>query len=129
MTRTAAAQPKVKAIIIGGGIGGLTVAIALSKVGIDAQVYERAPVLREVGAGIVLSGMALHVLDGLGLGSALFVHRASRASRATSEASRAMFCSRFRRTNSAGDWAWLPYCTVRNCWLCLRSRSIPGGST
>ena len=71
VTRTAAAQPKVKAIIIGGGIGGLTVAIALSKVGIDAQVYERAPVLREVGAGIVLSGMALHVLDGLGLGSAV----------------------------------------------------------
>ncbi|MGI8989976.1 MAG: NAD(P)-binding protein, partial [Bryobacteraceae bacterium] len=61
----------MKAIIIGGGIGGLTVAIALSKVGIDAQVYERAPILREVGAGIGLSDNALRVLDGLGLGSAV----------------------------------------------------------
>jgi 2-polyprenyl-6-methoxyphenol hydroxylase-like FAD-dependent oxidoreductase len=61
----------VKAIVIGGGIGGLTVAIALTRVGIDAQVYERAPVLREVGAGIGLSGNALRVLDGLGLGTAV----------------------------------------------------------
>ena len=59
------------AIVIGGGIGGLTAAIALSKVGIEAQIFERAPVLREVGAGIGLSGNALHVLDGIGLGSAV----------------------------------------------------------
>ncbi len=61
----------MKATIIGGGIGGLTLAIALSKVGIDAQAYERAPVLREVGAGIALAGNALLVLDSLGLGAAI----------------------------------------------------------
>ena len=59
----------VRAMIIGGGIGGLTAAIALRRVGIDAQVYERAPELREVGAGIGLMGNALSALDLLGLGA------------------------------------------------------------
>ncbi|HEU4455844.1 MAG TPA: FAD-dependent monooxygenase [Longimicrobium sp.] len=39
-------------IIVGGGIGGLSAAIALRRAGYDAQVFERAPELREVGAGI-----------------------------------------------------------------------------
>ena len=58
-------------LIIGGGIGGLTAAIACGRLGIDAHVYERAPVLREVGAGIALSAAAVGVLDTLGLGSAV----------------------------------------------------------
>jgi 2-polyprenyl-6-methoxyphenol hydroxylase-like FAD-dependent oxidoreductase len=61
----------LRIIIVGGGIGGLTTAIALSKVGIDAQVYERAPELREVGAGIGLASNALRALDALGLGRAI----------------------------------------------------------
>jgi 2-polyprenyl-6-methoxyphenol hydroxylase-like FAD-dependent oxidoreductase len=40
----------MKAIIIGGGIGGLTAAIALHKVGLEAHVHERAPRLCEIGA-------------------------------------------------------------------------------
>jgi FAD-dependent urate hydroxylase len=47
----------VKAIVIGGGIGGLTAAIALRKAGMEAHAYERAPILREIGAGISLWGM------------------------------------------------------------------------
>lgn len=61
----------MKAIVIGGGIGGLTVAVALRRVGIDAHVYERAPALREVGAGIGLAGTAVRVLDELGIGAAV----------------------------------------------------------
>jgi 2-polyprenyl-6-methoxyphenol hydroxylase-like FAD-dependent oxidoreductase len=57
----------VKAIIIGGGIAGLTTAIALRKVGLDAEVYERAPELREVGAGIGLGANAVKSLRHLGL--------------------------------------------------------------
>lgn len=57
----------MRVIVIGGGIGGLTAAIALHKVGIDAQVYEQASVLREVGAGISLVANALRALDTLGL--------------------------------------------------------------
>jgi 2-polyprenyl-6-methoxyphenol hydroxylase-like FAD-dependent oxidoreductase len=61
----------MRIIIIGGGIGGLTTAIALSKVGADVQVYERAPELREVGAGIALASNAIRALDALGLANDL----------------------------------------------------------
>ncbi len=54
--------------IIGGGITGLTTALALCKFGIDSKVYERAPVLSEVGAGIWIQPNGLKVLDWLGLG-------------------------------------------------------------
>ena len=37
--------------IIGGGITGLTTALALQKLGIKSKVYEQAPQLNEVGAG------------------------------------------------------------------------------
>jgi FAD-dependent urate hydroxylase len=59
------------AVIIGGGIGGLTAAIALRRVGLDCTVYERAPELREVGAGISLWTNATRVLSRLGVGEAV----------------------------------------------------------
>ena len=55
--------------IIGGGIGGLTVAIALQQKGIRAQVFEAAPQLGCVGKGIWLPTNAMLVLDRLGLGN------------------------------------------------------------
>ena len=55
--------------IIGGGIGGLTVAIALQQKGIRAQVFEAAPQLGRVGKGIWLPTNAMLVLDHLGLGN------------------------------------------------------------
>lgn len=61
----------VRAIIIGGGIGGLTAAIALRRKGIEAQVYEKSPALRELGAGISLWPNAVKALRKLGLGSAI----------------------------------------------------------
>jgi 2-polyprenyl-6-methoxyphenol hydroxylase-like FAD-dependent oxidoreductase len=60
----------VKILIIGGGIAGLATAIALRRQGIDAQVYERAAELREVGAGLSLWRNALVALDALGVGDA-----------------------------------------------------------
>ncbi len=59
----------LKAIIIGGGIGGITAGIALRQAGIDATVYERAPELGEVGSGLPLFSNALRVLQKLGLGA------------------------------------------------------------
>jgi 2-polyprenyl-6-methoxyphenol hydroxylase-like FAD-dependent oxidoreductase len=53
--------------IVGGGIGGVAAALALHQVGIDAVVYERAPQLTEVGAGMMLWPNATRVLRGLGL--------------------------------------------------------------
>ncbi|MDX5422872.1 MAG: FAD-dependent monooxygenase, partial [Hymenobacteraceae bacterium] len=57
----------MKAIIIGGGIGGLCTAIALQKTGIEAVVYEAAPVLKPVGAGVGLAANAMQGLQRLGV--------------------------------------------------------------
>ena len=61
----------MRVIIIGGGIGGLTTAVALRRKGIEAEVYEKSPELREVGAGISLWPNAVKALRKLGLGDAL----------------------------------------------------------
>lgn len=55
----------MKYTIIGAGIGGLTTALAFEKKGIDYQIYEKAPRISEVGAGIWLAPNALQVLDSL----------------------------------------------------------------
>lgn len=52
-----------KISIIGGGIGGLVTALCFEKLGIDYKLYERAEILREVGAGIWLSPNALQVIE------------------------------------------------------------------
>jgi 2-polyprenyl-6-methoxyphenol hydroxylase-like FAD-dependent oxidoreductase len=46
--------------IIGAGIGGMTTALALDQAGFEATVYERAPELREAGAGMMLWPNATH---------------------------------------------------------------------
>jgi len=58
---------KPKILIIGAGIGGLTSAIALRRAKFDVEVFERAPEMKEVGAGIALSPNAMRVLKHLGL--------------------------------------------------------------
>jgi salicylate hydroxylase len=62
---------KPKILIAGAGIGGLTCASCLLKAGYDVEVYEQAPVLGEVGAGIQISANAMQVLRHLGLGEAI----------------------------------------------------------
>lgn len=57
--------------IVGAGIGGLTAALALQRAGFKVTVYEQAPELGEVGAGLSLSPSAAHALRYLGLGAAL----------------------------------------------------------
>jgi 2-polyprenyl-6-methoxyphenol hydroxylase-like FAD-dependent oxidoreductase len=58
----------MKITIIGGGIAGLTTALALRKLGFEYELFERAKQLNEVGAGIWMQPNALKVLDWLGLG-------------------------------------------------------------
>ncbi len=53
--------------IIGGGIGGLTAANALSRAGIEVAVYEAAAELREIGAGVALHPNAMKVLRAIGV--------------------------------------------------------------
>ncbi|MGU9980537.1 FAD-dependent monooxygenase [Phreatobacter sp. HK31-P] len=57
--------------IAGAGIGGLTAALCLARTGLAVDVFERAPALEEVGAGIQLSPNASRVLIDLGLEAAL----------------------------------------------------------
>jgi 2-polyprenyl-6-methoxyphenol hydroxylase-like FAD-dependent oxidoreductase len=57
----------MKYTIIGAGIGGLTTALAFEKKGIAYQLFEKAPVLNEVGAGIWLAPNALQVLESFGV--------------------------------------------------------------
>ena len=53
--------------IIGGGIGGLTAANALSRAGIEVAVYEAAAELTEIGAGVALHPNAMKVLRAIGV--------------------------------------------------------------
>ena len=57
--------------IIGGGIGGLSAALALQRAGFRPIVFEQAPALNEVGAGLSLSPSAAHALNHLGLAATL----------------------------------------------------------
>jgi 2-polyprenyl-6-methoxyphenol hydroxylase-like FAD-dependent oxidoreductase len=57
--------------IIGCGIGGLTTAIALAQAGIEVAVYEQAPELGEVGAGVGMWANALRALHPLGMSDAV----------------------------------------------------------
>ncbi|WP_330284258.1 FAD-dependent monooxygenase [Streptomyces sp. NBC_00588] len=57
-----------RAVVIGGGIGGLTAAAALHQRGLRVTVLERADSLQPVGAGISLAPNALRALDVIGVG-------------------------------------------------------------
>ena len=58
----------MKILIAGGGIGGLTAALALLQRGYEVEVYEQAQALTEVGAGVQVSPNGSRVLYALGVG-------------------------------------------------------------
>lgn len=90
--------------IVGGGIGGLTLALSLRQVGISCRTYEAVPELKPLGVGINLLPHAMRELTELGLGAAL-----ERVAVATREV---VFCNRFgqliRREprGRAAGYAW-----------------------
>ncbi|MCC5930001.1 MAG: FAD-dependent monooxygenase [Cyclobacteriaceae bacterium] len=57
----------MKIAIIGGGLTGLTTALFLTKTGFECTVYESAPQLNEIGAGIWLQPNAMQIMKYLGL--------------------------------------------------------------
>ncbi|VCU70079.1 3-hydroxybenzoate 6-hydroxylase 1 [Pigmentiphaga humi] len=61
----------MEVMIIGGGIGGLTLALSLHRVGIASRVFEAAPQIQAVGVGVSLLPHCTKVLGGLGLNDAL----------------------------------------------------------
>lgn len=56
-------------VILGGGIAGLTAAIALKKIGIEALVLEAAAEIKPVGAGLALAANAMRALEKIGVAS------------------------------------------------------------
>src|SRR4051812_17326278 len=60
-------QPQLTVVIIGGGIGGLFAANALIAHGFEVSVYEQAPALGEVGAGVFLTPNSVRQLQRVGL--------------------------------------------------------------
>jgi salicylate hydroxylase len=59
---------KLQIAIVGGGIGGLTAALALRARGLSAMVFEQAGELREIGAGVSIFPNAMRLLQRIGLG-------------------------------------------------------------
>lgn len=57
----------MKAIVVGGGIGGLATAVSLRRVGWEVVVYERAAEFGEIGAGVGVMPNALRALEWMGL--------------------------------------------------------------
>lgn len=62
---------RVPLLIIGGGIGGMTTALALAQAGFAVHIVEQAPEFGEIGAGIQLAPNAIRILDQLGLAGAI----------------------------------------------------------
>ena len=71
MDETVMTGKRLRAAIVGGGIGGLSAANALVRRGIDVTVFEQAGALGEVGAGVFIYPNALRQLERMGLGEAL----------------------------------------------------------
>ena len=56
-----------QALIVGGGIGGLCAAICLRLTGWDVQVFEQAPEITEIGAGLQISPHGVKILEHIGV--------------------------------------------------------------
>lgn len=64
-------RPALRALVVGGGIGGLAAAIALGRACLDVDVFERAPRIEEVGAGLAVWANGIRALDAIGVGDAV----------------------------------------------------------
>ncbi len=65
------AKAPLRIVIVGGGIGGLFAANALIKRGLEVSVYEQAPALGEVGAGVYVTPNAVRQMERVRLGPAV----------------------------------------------------------
>ncbi|MGH3202346.1 MAG: FAD-dependent monooxygenase [Streptosporangiaceae bacterium] len=61
----------LRAVVVGGGLGGLAAAVALTRAGIGVGVYEQAQQLAEVGAGVSLAPNGLRMLERLGVSAGI----------------------------------------------------------
>ncbi|KAI0780346.1 FAD/NAD-P-binding domain-containing protein [Trametes elegans] len=62
---------KLQVAIVGGGVCGLTLAVALQRAGVDVQLFEAAAAFGEIGAGVAIGVNAIRALEGLGVWDAI----------------------------------------------------------
>jgi 2-polyprenyl-6-methoxyphenol hydroxylase-like FAD-dependent oxidoreductase len=70
----------MRAVVVGGGVGGLAAAVALGRRGWEVEVLEQADRFAEVGAGLSVWPNAVRALEALGLGPAIRQHALRQAS-------------------------------------------------
>ena len=103
--------------VAGGGIAGLTSAIALAERGFSVDLYERAPVLEEIGAGIQLSPNAMAVLDRLGVTDNLGGRLSEPAALVIRDAGSGATLARMPLGKTARERYGAPYCTLHRADL------------
>ena len=103
--------------IIGGGIGGLTLALALRKEGLDAVVHERASQFARVGADINLTPNAVRALDPLGVGEALRAEAARPRYRISRDGCTGEETSRLPMSDAAEETYGAPQLTIHRADL------------
>jgi salicylate hydroxylase len=69
--KLAMTKSPLRVAVVGGGIGGAAAAAALVQRGLDVRLYEQAPALTEVGAGVAIQPNGVRALQRLGLGDEL----------------------------------------------------------
>lgn len=98
--------------IVGGGIGGLACAAALGQAGFAVRVFEQAPELGEVGAGLGLWTNAVRCLDSLGIPKTLW-ERGSRVKRGEGGTADGRVLTRMDVEGIAGDYGAHSYVVHR----------------
>src|SRR5262245_33978952 len=68
----------LRVAVVGGGIGGVAATLALLRQGLDVHLYEQAPALTEVGAGVAIQPNGVRMLNGLGVGDGMARYGARR---------------------------------------------------
>ncbi len=89
--------------IVGAGIGGLALALGLARAGKRLRVYEQAPELREIGAGVSLSPNAVKGLRYLGVGESLEALADEPPTQVTRHYANGKVLVNFRRHNTRGQ--------------------------
>lgn len=103
--------------IIGGGIGGLTLALALRHEGHEAVIHERAPQFGRVGADINLTPNAVRALDPLGVGESLRAEAARPRFRISRDGYTGAETSRLPMSDAAEEAYGAPQLTIHRADL------------
>ena len=64
-----AAERPLEVLVVGAGLAGLALCVGLGRLGVRITLVEHAPALDDAGAGLLLTGNGLRVLDAFGLGA------------------------------------------------------------